>query len=95
MGEETPNLISVSVRWCCRLHGVMGPGHCISCRKRFGGHSMRFQAVFKETPSEREIADVQIAKGYHPAGYGAPNRLTTIGKPEGWCVTWYCSDNCE
>jgi hypothetical protein len=90
------NLISASVRWVCRIHGVTGtPQYCAFCRQQYGGHTMRFEALFKTYPDLKEISDVQKANGYHPAGYGGPWRLIIEEHAEGHSAIWYCSDNCE
>lgn len=96
MSEKEPNLIRVTATWFCRLHGTQrAADQCLSCKQRYGGHSMRFEALFRTEPTREEIVAAQISKGYHPGGYSGPWRLTTTQTEEGVSAVWYCSDNCD
>lgn len=55
-----------------------------------------YEALFKERPTDDDIANAQLEHGYHPAGYGAPMRVHIKQDPNGeWRVTWQSWASCD
>lgn len=89
------NLINASAGWYCSVHGLEPSREICSCPRGAGVNYVRFEAVFRTEPTREEIAAIQIAKGYHPAGYGGPSRVKIDELKGHYGAIWYCSDNCE
>jgi len=91
----SPNLIKVTAHWSCSVHGVpQTPQDYLICRRTHGGQ-MRFDAHFRTSPSEEEIAAAQIAMGYHPAGYSGLWRTSIEERAGEFVAIWFCSESCD
>lgn len=56
---------------------------------------VNFEMVTDVEPTSDQVAEEQRKLGYHPAGYGGPNGVSTVKQDKHYKTVWYCYASCD